>query len=115
MALKSRLRWFCRSPVAIENRDNANYELAQRLAKNGKETLLGTVNKIISKRIKITSLRKNVSLCLGHAVLCAKHLLKNQPFAVLLPMFWCRIGLLRTRTIPVRHYLKVRMSQEWVS
>ena len=33
----------------------------------------------------MTSIRQRDALGLGHAVLCAKHLLNNEPFAVLLP------------------------------
>ena len=35
--------------------------------------------------MKITSIRQADALGLGHAVLCAKHLLGDEPFAVLLP------------------------------
>jgi UTP--glucose-1-phosphate uridylyltransferase len=33
----------------------------------------------------VTSVRQSDALGLGHAVLCAKHLLNNEPFALLLP------------------------------
>ena len=33
----------------------------------------------------MTSVRQSDALGLGHAVLCAKHLLNNEPFAMLLP------------------------------
>jgi UTP--glucose-1-phosphate uridylyltransferase len=33
----------------------------------------------------VTSVRQSDALGLGHEVLCAKHLLNNEPFAVLLP------------------------------
>ena len=70
---------------AIENHFDANYELEHRLEKKGKETILGTVKNILPENIKITSIRQADALGLGHAVLCAKHLLNNEPFAVLLP------------------------------
>ena len=70
---------------AIENHFDAHYELEHRLEKKGKETILGTVKNIIPEHVKVTSIRQADALGLGHAVLCAKHLLKNQPFAVLLP------------------------------
>jgi UTP--glucose-1-phosphate uridylyltransferase len=70
---------------AIENHFDAHYELEHRLEKKGKETILGTVKNIIPEHIKVTSLRQADALGLGHAVLCAKHLLNNEPFAVLLP------------------------------
>ena len=70
---------------AIENHFDAHYELEHRLEKKGKETILGTVKNIIPQHVKITSIRQADALGLGHAVLCAKHLLNNEPFAVLLP------------------------------
>ena len=70
---------------AIENHFDAHYELEHRLEKKGKETILGTVKNIISAGVKVTSIRQSDALGLGHAVLCAKHLLNDEPFAVLLP------------------------------
>ncbi len=70
---------------AIENHFDAHYELEHRLDKKGKETILGTVKNIIPSHVTVTSVRQSDSLGLGHAVLCAKHLLNNEPFAVLLP------------------------------
>jgi len=70
---------------AIENHFDAHYELEHRLEKKGKEIILGTVKNIIPEGVKLTSIRQNDALGLGHAVLCAKHLLNNEPFAVLLP------------------------------
>tara|TARA_B100000767_G_scaffold267998_1_gene287573 strand:+ start:127 stop:1023 length:897 start_codon:yes stop_codon:yes gene_type:complete len=70
---------------AIENHFDAHYELEHRLEKKGKETILGTVKNILPEGVKVTSVRQSDALGLGHAVLCAKHLLYNEPFAVLLP------------------------------
>jgi UTP--glucose-1-phosphate uridylyltransferase len=70
---------------AIENHFDAHYELEHRLEKKGKETILGTVKDIIPANVTVTSVRQSDALGLGHAVLCAKHLLNNEPFAVLLP------------------------------
>ena len=70
---------------AIENHFDAHYELEHRLEKKGKETILGTVKNIIPENVTVTSVRQSDALGLGHAVLCAKHLLNNEPFAVLLP------------------------------
>jgi UTP--glucose-1-phosphate uridylyltransferase len=54
------------------------------LEKKGKEIILGKVKNIIPKGLKVTSIRQNDALGLGHAVFCAKHSLNNEPFAVLL-------------------------------
>ena len=70
---------------AIENHFDAHYELEHRLDKKGKEKTLGTIRNILPGEIKVTSIRQKDALGLGHAVLCAKHLLNNEPFAVLLP------------------------------
>jgi UTP--glucose-1-phosphate uridylyltransferase len=70
---------------AIENHFDAHYELEHRLVKKGKKTILGTVKNIIPETVKVTSIRQADALGLGHAVLCAKHLLGDEPFAVLLP------------------------------
>ena len=70
---------------AIENHFDAHYELEHRLEKKGKETILGTVKNIIPEHVTVTSVRQSDALRLGHAVLCAKHLLNYEPFAVLLP------------------------------
>ena len=70
---------------AIENHFDAHYELEHRLKKKGKETILGRVKKIIPAGVTVISVRQSDALGLGHAVLCAKHLLNNEPFAVLLP------------------------------
>jgi UTP--glucose-1-phosphate uridylyltransferase len=70
---------------AIENHFDAHYELEHRLEREGKKIILGTVKNIIPEGVKVTSIRQNNALGLGHAVLCAKHLINNEPFAVLLP------------------------------
>jgi len=69
---------------AIENHFDAHYELEHRLEKKGNETILGAIKNILPEGVKVTSTRQSDALGLGHAVLCAKHLLNNEPFAVLL-------------------------------
>ena len=70
---------------AIENHFDAHYELEHRLEKKGSEKILGSIKNILPEGVKVTSVRQSDALGLGHAVLCAKHLLNNEPFAVLLP------------------------------
>lgn len=70
---------------AIENHFDAHYELEHRLENKGKEKILGSVKNILPQHVSVTSIRQADALGLGHAVLCAKHLLNNEPFAVLLP------------------------------
>jgi UTP--glucose-1-phosphate uridylyltransferase len=70
---------------AIENHFDVNYELEHRLEKKGKDIVLGAIKNIVPEGIKVTSVRQSDALGLGHAVLCARHLLNDEPFAVLLP------------------------------
>ena len=70
---------------AIENQFDTHYELQHRLEKKGKETILGSVKNILPSNVKVTSIRQADVMGLGHAVLCAKHLIGEEPFAVLLP------------------------------
>lgn len=70
---------------AIENHFDAHYELEHRLEKKGKETILRSVKNILPSHVKFTSIRQADAKGLGHAVLCAKHLIGEEPFAVLLP------------------------------
>ena len=70
---------------AIENHFDAHYELEHRLIKKGKNKILEDIVRIIPDEVKIYSIRQADPLGLGHAILCAKHLIKDEPFAVLLP------------------------------
>ena len=70
---------------AIENHFDMNYELEHRLYKKGNQITLKSVKNIIPKGIKISSIRQHNALGLGHAILCAKHMIDNEPFAILLP------------------------------
>jgi len=70
---------------AIENHFDAHYELEHRLEKKGNDKILGSIKNILPEGVKVTSVRQSDALGLDHAVLCAKHLLNNEPFAVLLP------------------------------
>ena len=70
---------------AIENHFDMNYELEHRLDKKGNQIILDSIKNILPKEVKISSIRQHNALGLGHAVLCAKHLINDEPFAVLLP------------------------------
>jgi UTP--glucose-1-phosphate uridylyltransferase len=70
---------------AIENHFDAHYELEHRLVKKGKNKILENITEIIPDYVKISSIRQADALGLGHAILCAKHLVNDEPFAVLLP------------------------------
>lgn len=72
------------SKRAIEDHFDTNYELEQLLQARGKHALLSVVREIIPAGISCVYIRQNEPLGLGHAVLCARPLIGNEPFAVLL-------------------------------
>ena len=72
------------SKRAIEDHFDSNYELEAKLAKNDKFDLLAIVQQILPKNVNCAYIRQPDTLGLGHAVLCAKPLINDEPFAVLL-------------------------------
>ncbi|WP_151869748.1 MULTISPECIES: UTP--glucose-1-phosphate uridylyltransferase GalU [Acinetobacter] len=70
---------------AIENYFDHNFELETMLETKHKFDLLEEIKKIIPENVSIVSVRQSQPLGLGHAVLCAKHIVGDEPFAVLLP------------------------------
>lgn len=68
---------------SIEDHFDKSYELEDTLEKKQKLELLKEVQKI-SKMVNIHYIRQKEPLGLGHAVLCAKSFIGNEPFAVLL-------------------------------
>ena len=72
-----------RGKNAIEDHFDTSFELEQMLAEKGKEALLDEVQKI-SELIPLSYVRQKQALGLGHAVLQARDLVGDQPFAVLL-------------------------------
>ncbi|MCD6215093.1 MAG: UTP--glucose-1-phosphate uridylyltransferase GalU, partial [Candidatus Desulfofervidus sp.] len=69
---------------SIENHFDSDYELETLLAQRKKGETLATIKNIVDM-INIISVRQKHPLGLGHAILCAKSLIFNEPFAVLLP------------------------------
>lgn len=72
-----------RGKTAIEDFFDISYELESKLVKDGKEDLLKNLN-YIRNNMNIISLRQKEALGLGHAIRCAKTIVGNDPFAVLL-------------------------------
>lgn len=68
---------------AIEDYFDRNFDLEDFLIKNGKIKELELVQQI-GKMVEVTSIRQKEQLGLGHAVLCAKDVVGNEPFAVIL-------------------------------
>lgn len=72
------------SKRAIEDHFDSNFELEASLAERGKQDLLAIVRDILPEGISCAYIRQKSPRGLGHAVLCAKQLITNEPFAVLL-------------------------------
>ena len=72
-----------RGKQAIEDHFDVSYELEKMLEERGKTDLLQIVRQI-SDLIHISYVRQKEALGLGHAVLTARELVGNEPFAVLL-------------------------------
>ena len=73
-----------RSKRAIEDDFDTAYELENELEVAGKLELLALVRSVQPADMDFSYVRQPRSLGLGHAVLCAEHLVGNEPFAVLL-------------------------------
>jgi UTP--glucose-1-phosphate uridylyltransferase len=61
------------------------YELEQKLEKAGKTELLAMIRDVLPRHVRCVFVTQAEALGLGHAVLCAKPVVGNEPFAVLLP------------------------------
>ncbi len=72
------------SKRAIEDHFDKHFELESHLQERGKAELLEMVRSIAPPGIQFTYVRQHKPLGLGHAVLCAEHVVGNDPFAVLL-------------------------------
>lgn len=72
------------SKRAIEDHFDSNYELEATLQNRGKEDLLDIVKSILPDGVSCAYIRQKSPLGLGHAVLCAKQFIMEEPFAVLL-------------------------------
>jgi len=70
------------SKRAIEDHFDTDAELERQLAESGKHDLLALVRDIIPPEATCIFVRQGVPLGLGHAVLCAKHAVGNEPFFV---------------------------------
>ena len=73
-----------RSKRAIEDHFDMAYELETELEAAGKQALLDIVRSVQPDDMQCVYVRQARALGLGHAVLCAEHLVGDEPFAVLL-------------------------------
>ena len=73
------------SKASIENYFDRNFELETTLEQKQKFDLLKEIKDILPAHVSVVSVRQPQPLGLGHAVLCAKSIVGNDDFAVLLP------------------------------
>lgn len=73
-----------RNKRSIPDHFDKAYELEAELEMRGKTELLSVVRGVIPKNINCIYIRQSEALGLGHAVLCAKPVIQNEPFAVIL-------------------------------
>jgi UTP--glucose-1-phosphate uridylyltransferase len=73
-----------RNKRAIEDHFDKAYELESELEAHNKQVLLEVVRNVIPKNITCIYIRQSAPLGLGHAVLCARPVVGDEPFAVLL-------------------------------
>jgi len=73
------------SKASIENYFDRNFELETTLEQKKKFDLLEEITQIIPSHVSVVSVRQPQPLGLGHAVLCAKSIIGQDDFAVLLP------------------------------
>jgi UTP--glucose-1-phosphate uridylyltransferase len=72
-----------RGKTAIEDHFDVSKELEMLLEEKGKKQLLREVREI-SSMVDFAYVRQKEALGLGHAILCARHLVGDEPFAVFL-------------------------------
>lgn len=71
--------------ASIENYFDRNFELETTLEQKKKFDILKEIKDILPPNVSVISVRQPQPLGLGHAVLCARAVTGNEPFAVLLP------------------------------
>jgi UTP--glucose-1-phosphate uridylyltransferase len=73
-----------RGKRTIEDHFDKAYELEAELASHGKVKLLNEIQSLLPDNLHYSYVRQGEALGLGHAVLCARPLVGDEPFAVLL-------------------------------
>jgi UTP--glucose-1-phosphate uridylyltransferase len=85
------------SKRAIEDHFDTDAELEHQLAASGKHDLLALVRDIVPPQATCIFVRQGVPLGLGHAVLCAKHVVGDEAFFVHLAddLIYSKVGCLQ--------------------
>jgi UTP--glucose-1-phosphate uridylyltransferase len=95
-----------RNKRAIEDHFDRAYEMETELERKNKSALLDMVRSVLPEGVSCMYVRQAEPLGLGHAVLCARPIVGNEPFAVLLaddlidaqPPAMCRMAEIFTAT-----------------
>jgi len=73
-----------RNKRSIEDHFDTAYEMERELEAKGKDKMLAVLRDILPEHVNCVFIRQSQALGLGHAVLCAKPVVNNEPFAVIL-------------------------------
>jgi UTP--glucose-1-phosphate uridylyltransferase len=73
------------SKNSIENHFDTSFELEAQLEKRVKRQLLDEVRAIVPEGVTVISVRQSYARGLGHAISCARPVVGDEPFAILLP------------------------------
>ena len=73
------------SKASVENHFDKSFELEATLEKRVKRGLLKQIKSISKLNITIHSIRQGEAKGLGHAILCSRSILTDEPFAIILP------------------------------
>ncbi|MEK0428456.1 MAG: UTP--glucose-phosphate uridylyltransferase [Pseudomonadota bacterium] len=95
-----------RNKRAIEDHFDKAYELEAELAARQKNDLLAQIGQIKPDHVQCFYVRQAEALGLGHAVLCAERLVKDEPFAVILAddLLQAEVPVMRQMTEMYGHY-----------
>ena len=74
----------CRHKEALEDHFDRSCELEHTLMARGKDAVFHEITSIVPESGSMIYTRQNEPLGLGHAIWCARHIVGNEPFAVLL-------------------------------
>lgn len=73
-----------RNKRSIEDHFDTAYEMERELEAKGKDEMLEILRGILPSHVNCVFIRQSEALGLGHAVLCAKPVVNDEPFAVIL-------------------------------
>lgn len=73
-----------RNKRSIEDHFDTAYELERELEAKSKHKMLAVLKSILPKHVNCVFIRQSQALGLGHAVLCARPVVNDEPFAVIL-------------------------------